>query len=360
MPQIQKKWVQTIFLCVTVVAGCQSNKKKQESERAHPLFEWVMLTSGVEASLRGLAAVDEKTVWASGNKGIILRTIDGGNNWTKTLIPGTEDLDFRDIHAFDENTALVLSAGLPAKIFKTTDGGQHWLETYKNEKEGVFFDAMDFWDRQNGIAFSDPINGRLLVITTKDEGETWQQVQEENIPETKEGEAGFAASGSCLRVYGDKNVWIGTGGGAARVFRSTDRGESWEVAPTPVIQGRPSTGIFSLIFKDALHGIAVGGDYQIDSLSLANAAFTTDGGKTWALIEDHPYGYKSCVSFSKNPNRPMLIAVGTSGSDYSIDNGASWHLIDTTAFHVVSFSENGMAGFAAGPKGKIARLKVSN
>ena len=344
-----------------MLANCQTRQEKRKSGGTAPPFQWEVLPTPVNASLRGLSTVNEKIAWASGSGGTVIRTVDGGRRWDQSEIPTAQNLDFRDIHAFDENTALVLSAGLPAKIFKTTNGGEHWVETYSNENEGVFFDAMDFWDRQNGIAFSDPVDGHLLIIITNDGGETWRPVPKENIPEAKTGEGGFAASGSCLTVYGDKNVWIGSGVNSARVFHSEDGGQRWEVYETPIIQNRESTGIFSLVFRDSLHGVAVGGDYQQDTLSLANAAITSDGGKTWTLIDKNsPFGFKSCVSYFGSPVSDQLIALGTSGSDYSLDGGNSWHQMDSIAFHVVSFSDDGRAGFAAGPGGKVARFVMSS
>ncbi len=315
--------------------------------------KWIPLTSGETASFRGLYTVDENIAWVSGSKGVVLRTIDGGKTWERKTIPNTDSLQFRDVHAFNENLAFVISAGLPAKIYKTINGGGSWKEVYVNNQEGVFFDAMDFWDKKHGIAFSDPIDGHLFIITTEDGGETWQEVPKENIPPVVEGEAGFAASGTCLTIKGDKNVWIGTGGKAARVFRSTDRGISWQVSATPIIEGKSSTGIFSLAFKDVFNGIALGGDYANDTLSANNTAITTDGGKTWKSITHNPYGYKSCVAYI---NSRKLIAVGTSGTDISNDGGLSWQKIDTTAYHVVSFSKSGKVGFAAGSDGKIARF----
>ncbi len=315
--------------------------------------KWIPLTSGETASFRGLYTVDENIAWVSGSKGVVLRTTDAGKTWERKTIPNTDSLQFRDVLAFNENLAFVISAGLPAKIYKTINGGESWKEVYANNQEGVFFDAMDFWDKEHGIAFSDPIDGHLFIITTEDGGETWQEVPKENIPPVVDGEAGFAASGTCLTVEGNSNVWIGTGGKSARVFRSNDLGKSWQVSATPIAQGKASTGIFSLAFKDALNGIATGGDYANDTLSTNNAATTTDGGKTWEPVTRNPYGYKSCITYINNRK---LIAVGSSGTDISHDSGLSWGKIDTTVYHVVSFSKSGKVGFAAGSDGKIARF----
>lgn len=357
-----KLYAPAMILAIISLFACNTRKPQQEESAAPLPPHWQILpTPDVDASLRGLCTVSEKVAWASGTGGTVLLTIDGGQTWTRRYVPNTDSLDFRDILAFDENTCFIISIGLPAKIFKTIDGGENWIESYSNEKEGVFFDAIDFWDRQHGIAFSDPIDGHLLIITTDDGGNTWQEVPKENIPPAHEGEGGFAASGTCLTVYGDKYAWIGSGGvKASRVFRSADKGQTWQVAETPVIQGRPSTGIFSLAFKDSLNGIAVGGDYRADSLKEANAAITNDGGKSWVLItQNQPNGYKSCVTHFGDPNKNYLIAVGTSGTDYSLDGGKTWQFMDTAAYHAVSFSKDGKAGFAAGPEGRIAKFVMS-
>jgi photosystem II stability/assembly factor-like uncharacterized protein len=57
-----------------------------------------------KASLRGLCAVSAKVVWASGTRGTFLRTIDGGATWQVGTVQGAENLDFRDVDAFDATT----------------------------------------------------------------------------------------------------------------------------------------------------------------------------------------------------------------------------------------------------------------
>ncbi len=328
---------------------------KTETTSFNPSWE-VLNTGDLNVGLRGLCTLDKNVVWASGGAGTVVRSIDGGNNWELCKVPESKELGFRDIHAFDSLNAIVISAGLPAKIFKTEDGGKTWQETYSNETEGVFFDAMEFWDNRHGIAFSDPIQGKFFIIRTEDGGNTWNEIPFENRPETLKDEAGFAASGTCLAVEGDQNVWIGSGGAKARVFYSSDRGNTWSIVETDITSGNASSGIFSLAFKDELTGIAVGGNYQIDSIKSHNAALTIDGGKTWQVLSSQqPNGYKSCVAYLGD-NSNHLIALGTSGSDFSLDGGQTWHFMDSTAYNVVSIAADGKAGFAAGPRGKIARL----
>ncbi|HXG65598.1 MAG TPA: glycosyl hydrolase [Blastocatellia bacterium] len=320
--------------------------------------QWQRQASGTTADFRGLSAVNSQVAWASGTKGTFARTTDGGKTWQAGTVPGAEQLDFRDIDAFDANTAYMLSIGKgeSSRIYKTTDGGQHWLLQFRNSNPEAFFDAMAFWDAHHGIAFSDPVDGRFLIITTGNGGKTWTPVPPANIPPAIQGEGGFAASGTCIAVQGSNNVWFGTGGAAARVFRSTDRGRTWSVAATPILSGIESAGIFSVAFKDAKNGIVVGGDYRKPNEADRNVAVTADGGQTWKLIAGtRPAGYRSCVAYIPGEGGMRLIAVGTSGSDYSTSGGADWIPLDRENYNVVSLAGR-HAGWAAGPGGRIVRF----
>lgn len=336
-----------------ILWSCSLWEKEQVFEPA-----WQSQNSGSTASFRGLCVVSPEVVWASGSQGTVARTLDGGGTWHSLTFPGAEGLDFRDIQAFSADVALLLTAGLPARIYKTQDGGGSWRPCYFNETPGVFFDAMAFWDEQNGIAFSDPVEGSFLIITTIDGGETWQPVSPENIPPALPGEAGFAASGTCVAVQGKSCVWFGTGGAAARIFRSRDKGRTWEVSAISMLSGESSQGIFSLTFWDELNGVAVGGDYRDPEKIVGNAAITKDGGKTWMAVENTPpSGFRSCVAFIPGKKGPILVSVGTSGADYSRDGGQSWVRFDSVGYHSLGFTRSGDSGWAVGGDGRIARLK---
>lgn len=320
---------------------------------------WEPQESGMTVSFRGVSAVDEEVAWVSGNDGRYARTLDGGKTWMAGLVPGADSLDFRDIEAIDANTAYLLSVGpeTRSRIYKTVDGGNNWQLQFVNEHPEGFLNGMAFWDAAAGIAVSDPVGGRLLVITTTDGGESWNRVPPENLPATLDGEYGFAASGTGLTVYGRDHVWIGTGGAAARVFRSADQGRTWTVTDTPVISGRQSTGIFSLVFRDANNGIAVGGDYRRPTQTTNCVARTADGGKTWALIRHaESVPFRSCVRFIPGTTKRILVAVGTSGSDISFDDGLTWTNIARVGYHTISFAESFQAGWAAGAEGRIAKF----
>ncbi len=320
--------------------------------------QWREQTSGTFVSLRGISAVSPRVAWASGSSGTYLRTTDGGITWRSSTVPGASRLDFRDVHAVDANTAYLLSSGEGplSRIYKTTDGGSHWKLQYTNAGPRGFFDAIAFWDADHGIALSDPVGGDFLLLTTADGGATWKEVDAENIPPPLPGEAAFAASGTCLTVQGKENAWFGTGGGStARVFRSTDRGQTWKVAPTPISAANSSSGIFSIAFKDARNCVAVGGNYQKPDEAGSSVAVTNDGGVTWTRGAP-PAGYRSSVAYVPGPNSSTLVAVGTSGSDYSVDGGRTWTSIDKNGYNSISFAGTASAGWAVGEAGRIAKF----
>jgi len=318
---------------------------------------WQKQASTTTVRLRGVSAVSRSVAWASGQGGTYTRTIDGGLTWRAAIVPGAEALDFRDVDAFDANTAYLLAIGEgdKSRIYKTTDGGDSWTMQFKNENPAAFFDAMAFWDRAHGIAMSDPVAGRFLIITTADGGRTWTPTPSNTMPPALEGEGGFAASGTCITVQGRNNVWFGTGGpNGARVFRSSDRGRTWAVAAAPLASGK-AAGIFSLTFFNARKGVAVGGDYTKERDAVGNVATTEDGGRAWKAIGiTRPLGYRSSVARVPGASKLKLIAVGPSGTDFSLDGGRTWKSIGSEGFHAASFTPEGN-GWAVGENGTIAR-----
>jgi photosystem II stability/assembly factor-like uncharacterized protein len=252
--------------------------------------QWTKLDSGTDASLRGVSAVDANICWVTGSKGTVLRTTGGGAHWTKLPVPNADKLDFRDVEAFDANTAVIMSAG-PAEqgageIFKTTDAGVHWKEVLTTDHKGVFFDSMAFWDKKRGILFSDPVDGHFVLWTTDDGGDSWKELHPESMPAALANEGAFAASGTAIAVAGKNDVWFGTGGAAvARVFHSSDHGKHWTAVKVPIAAGTASAGVFGVAFKDSKHGVAVGGDYTNNKDKLTAIATTQDGGKTWSAVE---------------------------------------------------------------------------
>jgi photosystem II stability/assembly factor-like uncharacterized protein len=320
---------------------------------------WQPQESNVDVQLRGISAVSDTVAWASGAKGTVLRTTDGGKKWLQWPVVEADNLDFRDIQAFDQNTAYVLSIGEGEKsrIYKTTDGGRIWQRQFTNYNSKAFYDCFAFWDSTHGIALSDSVDGKFPLISTSD-GATWDPVAIKKMPDALPNEGAFAASGTCIATFGKNDVWFATGGPAARVFHSADRGANWTVAETPIIHGQATQGIFSLAFWSAKDGVIVGGDYKEPAKSGENAAVTHDGGKTWKLAAAVPQGYRSAVAVTKGA-RPSMITVGTTGADESPDLGQGWSYAVNGDFNAVCYSSS-KVGWAVGPGGRIFRIPASS
>ena len=302
--------------------------------------------------------MSEQVAWASGSGSTVLRTGDGGQTWQKLHVTD-ETLDFRDVDAIDVQTAYILSIGngSASRIYKTTDAGKTWQLQFKNNDEKAFLDAMSFWDANHGIAFGDSVDKQFYILTTADGGNTWSRVPPEKLPPAQENEGAFAASGTNIALFGKSHAWIGTGAAAkSRVLRTTDGGRTWQVADTPLASGQ-SSGIFSIAFRDAKHGVVAGGDYRKESDAVDNLAVTSDGGITWTLVKGLS-GFRSVVAYGAG--RKALIAVGPSGGDYSTDDGRTWTTIDGPGFDTFSFVRGKQTGWGAGAKGTIGKLTFTD
>ncbi len=340
------------FVCGTILLVCSANVPAQ----------WVAQSSPTKERLRGLSVVNSRVAWASGNHGTVLRTTDAGTTWHLKVVPGASGLDFRDVHAVDDQVVSLLSIGEGEKsrIYRTTDSGESWtLQLTLHDAKG-FLDAIAFWDPDHGLALGDPIGGRFLILATDDGGSHWTRLPDEGMPPSLSGEGAFAASGTCLIVQGERDAWFATGGAqVSRVFRSTDRGRTWTAHEVPIVAGNATSGVFSLAFRDANHGVAIGGDYQQTPRADRVVARTADGGRTWMSGEGRgPRGFRSGVTYLPTAPRPTLVAVGPTGSDVSVDDGRSWSPLSDSGAHAVGAAEP-EAGWAVGENGSIGRFKLA-
>jgi photosystem II stability/assembly factor-like uncharacterized protein len=305
-------------------------------------------------NLRGVSAVSSNIVWASGTHGTYVRTNDGGNTWTPAQLPGAESLDFRDVEAFSADEAYLLAAGPgdQSRIYKTSDAGKTWALQFTNHEPKGFYDCMAFWDHTNGIALGDPVNGKFELLTTED-GNHWTPLNAMAMPAAIAGEGAFAASGTCITTQGNSNVWFATGGRAARVFRSSDRGKTWAVAETPIVHGNDSSGIFSITFRDAQHGLIAGGDYRHPEQDGSDLAYTEDGGATWKRVDIRPQPYVSAVGYFDPAAAGGLLTVGSAHAmfaDHVMQK--KWLIVLDTNLNSVAFVAP-FAAWAVGPKGTI-------
>ena len=291
-------------------------------------------------------------VWASGSNGVILQSSQTGDAWVQLHVNGGEILDFRSIHAFDDKTAYVMSSGEDEKsrIYKTADGGQTWTLQFTGARPAFFLDALVCDSPVHCLALSDPVDGRFVIMATFD-GENWRPLAEHTMPPALQDEGAFAASGSCLAIYGN-DIYFVTGGPAARLFHSPDSGRMWSVIPLPITSGAPAAGAFS-VARRGRNMVVVGGDYTKPDGHDRVAAYSRDAGRTWKPATQPPAGYRSAVAWLDDHT---VAAVGPNGEDVSIDGGNHWKpngSLNLNALAALSLSN----AWAIGAKGTIARFK---
>ncbi|CAM3786361.1 YCF48-related protein [Mucilaginibacter galii] len=306
-------------------------------------------------SIRGLSVVDEKVAWVSGSKGHVALSTNGGQTWTWQQVKGFEQSDFRDIEAFSAKEAIIMSSGTPAVILKTTDGGLSWQLCYREDDKTYFLDGLAFYDKMHGISMGDPINGKFLLLETKDGGKTW--TEESAGPDALKNEAAFAASGTSVYIVNKKaNAVVLTGGSVSRLLYRTKAG-TWNPVTMPLAQGQASKGGFSVATGGG-QTVLVGGNYSNDKNRDSIACYYNGEqitGSNFHLAATMPNGYQSCVTYIEGK---VFLSTGTSGSNVSYDGGLNWKPVDAGSYNVCQRSKKGKLVLLAGDKGRIAIFKL--
>ena len=335
--------------------------------------------SGTTNRLQAISPVNSQVVWASGVNGTFVKTTDGGKTWHVGVVAGAETLQFRDVQGVSEDVAYLLSSGTgtDSRIYKTENGGKSWSLEFQNQIPLAFYDCFAFWTPKRGLTMSDSVNGVFPVIRTTD-GDTWQNIGS-NLPPALPGEGAFAASGTCVATQGRERAWIGTT--AARILATTDGGDTWAAYNTPIGHSTPTSGIFSVDFRNAHHGILGGGDFLTPTTFTDNVARSSDGGKTWQLTkpahfpgaifglsyaldrgfgdDNHNDAHLSVAEDHHGDDEevPVVVATGPSGAAWTPDEGDTWFsLPGVTNFWAVAFASP-ETGWLVGTTGRI--LKIS-
>ncbi|MBI5473603.1 MAG: hypothetical protein HY961_14785, partial [Ignavibacteriae bacterium] len=260
------------FVCCVLIAGIAE-------------AQWQLQTTfSGNPPLVSVKTVTRDVAWVCGFGRIVYRTTDAGNNWTPTS-PVSSSEDLSCIEALDANTAFVGGGGSgwsggAVKIYRTTNAGASWQAVYTAPGPGNFWNAIHFFDAQNGIAESDPANpaGSFLIVKTTDGGTTWTPIANPPVANSNE----FGAFNS-FQFIDAQNGWFGTthppflpGGNAGRVFRTTNGGTTW----TGVSSGNGET-VNALRFISPTIGIRT-------SDAPPFLSRTTDGGQTWTAVNGLP------------------------------------------------------------------------
>lgn len=282
--------------------------------------------------------IDKNKIWYAADKGRYgFYNLDKKQRIENKITKDSLKLEFRSI-AQTAKYIFIINVANPALLYRVSKDDFSAKLVYQENHEKVFYDSMQFWNDKEGIAMGDPINDCLNIITTRDGGNSWNKISCDKLPKVMTGEAAFAASNTNI-VIKENNTWIVSGGKKSRVFYSPDRGNSWKVYETPIIQGKTMTGIFTADFYDSNSGFITGGDYEVRNQNFSNKAITANGGKTWRLIADNQgFGYASCVQYVPRSNGKSLVTVGTSGIYYSSNGGEAWEQLSTdTSLNTIRF-----------------------
>jgi len=340
-----------IFLVLITISFCSTTI-------AQPNNPIKILEQGRKTSIRGLSVVSNKIIWVSGSGGSVGKSVDGGNSFKWMTIKGYEKRDFRDIEAYNHQTAIIMAVAEPALILKTTDGGENWYKVFEDSTKGMFLDAMNA-EAKTIQVIGDPINGKAFFAISNDWGETWETNKLDGIA-LNDGEAFFASSGTNLQISKSSNTFkkgtfMVTGGKVSRLLNARDQRDQY---PLPLLQGKESTGANSIaVSPSGKHAFIVGGDFANDTIKTGNSiAVQLEPSIKFKEPTTPPFGYRSCVIYLSNS---ILVACGTSGIDLSKDGGMNWENISTQSFHVIQKAKTGKAVFLAGGNGRIAQLDIS-
>jgi photosystem II stability/assembly factor-like uncharacterized protein len=324
-------------------------------------LSWRETVIDADQSFRGLDAVDRRTAWVTGGSlttngpGRVFRTTDGGRTWEDVSPPDTGGLQFRDVAARSAKRAVILAIGPgdASRIYRTTDGGANWDAAFVNDDPAAFYDCMAFYPGgRRGLALSDPVDGKFRILSTHDFGRSWTVLPNNGMPEAPT-EFGFAASGDCLVTAGH-TAYFGSGGGAARVFRSDDLGRTWTATDSTIPAG-DAAGVFGLAFRTPRQGVAVGGDFD-HAADGVDAVATTRHGKVWRNAGDLTHLAEDVAYLPAHGQR--LIVTGESdpvmGTSISTDGGRHWTRISDLGYHTLDCTHGSC--WAAGGSGRVARL----
>ncbi len=308
-------------------------------------------------SIRAIVVDDDKVWYAADKNRFGFFDLKRNKKFEDVIVEDTLKLEFRSI-AKTKDFVYVLSVGNPAILYQISKDGKTKKRVYKEVNKKVFYDSMQFWNDKEGIAVGDPLVDRLCVLKTIDGGFTWYKLPENSLPNVFDGEAHFAASNSNIVIKGN-NTWIVSGGKNARVFYSANKGNTWDVYDTSIVQGKQMTGIFTADFYDAKNGFIAGGDYEIQNQKNGNKAITDSGGKSWKPVsENEGFGFASCVQYIPKSNGNGIVVVGASGLNYSADKGKTWKIfsLDSTLYTIRFVDEK--TAIAAG-KNKVIRVRFN-
>lgn len=336
-----------LFLFSLVIISCKSTYKIVERKD-------ILLDS---ISIRAISPMNGGVWFGGTNSKVGFVNFDKPSE-TKIITLQKNKTDFRSIGV--DGSIYFLNAGSPAKIYQIKTLNADYIPNliYTEEGEKVFYDSMHI-SGDLGIIVGDPTENCLSVLIRKSYKEKWHKIPCDSLPQTFEGEAAFAASDTNVKIIGDA-IFMISGGKKSRLFKSIDKGTTWQVYDTPITQGEAMTGAFSMDFYNKKKGIIVGGNYENQKDNSNNKAITKNGGKTWKLVaQNKAFGYASCVQYAPNDKGKTVFSCGPNGVFYSKNGGRNWtKLLNDSDFYTLRFASKDILILAG--KNKVTKIKISH
>lgn len=323
-----------IFIIIAIISisiiyfGC-----KEDSPTA-PKTPWNLIYSTSNGIFNKVLFVNQYLGYISGkktisnvDKGILLKTVDGGNTWSEKYFNDFENL--ADIHFIDSSNGV--SCGYDGsvskgKIYKTSDSGENWvlIGSLDNQTPGNIF----YIDSNTIFLSTAYLSGDGRLFQTTNGGQNWNSIiyggVEDNINDIKfvNSNIGFLACAN------------------GRIRRTDNGGNSWNV-----IQAITTSGNCNEIkFIDENTGWLIGTNYQIYK--------STNGGNNWVItFEQSGVGLYSMSFLNTN--------TGWFGGHNQIrrtDDGALTFNVqfDDNSASLISIQFiNEMTGWALGSYGKV-------
>ena len=337
-----------LFVLPLLLACSGQNQKEEVGKELELRFE--LIESSINSSIRGIWVLNSDCIWMSGASGTIIRSLDGGSSWQKLPAPDNDSLDFRDIHAFSEESALIVSAGFPVKVYLTRNSGLNWELVYENLDSSAFMNSVHFRDSLNGLIVGDVLNKYHFLMESKDGGRNWKRIDSSRIAKPLPVEHAFAASGSCITVNDKGEYLVAFGGQKSRVLKQ--KGDEWVAVDLPVNDSLASSGIYSIASGDGML-MTAGGDYTKEDQEWPVIS-SLDGGISWENAGLSYNGYRSVVDYSSKMN--LWLAAGSNGVDLLHPDGVGWVKVFDQSINTLQFDRSSDLAWAAGPKGHIYRI----
>ena len=217
---------------------------------------WTPQTSGVTTQLRDVFFVNDSVGWVS-TIGAVLKTTNGGNNWSSNTTGINVATDLKSLFFVSENIGWAVGTG--GVILNTTDGGQSWASQSSGttkELSSIYF-VNDTVGWIVVTAGTNPQTDPASILKTRNGGASWTVAY--TYPST------YNSPLNTLFFINENLGWAVGGGSVTKLTNSGNTVTRFDFAS--------NTNFRDVYFTDAANGWVVGDNGKI--------YVSSDSGTTW-------------------------------------------------------------------------------